>query len=242
MKWAIDFLKSSIGAKFVMAITGFMLIGFVLAHMVGNLQIFMGQQAEVEGGMIAAREALNAYGNFLQHGTHGLIWVLRLGLLGAFAAHIAAAVRVILLNRQARQMEYKVTRYQASTVMSRYMAMSGIVVLAFLIFHLVHFTFGSIQVESYNLMDPEGRHDVYNMVVLGFQNGSVSGAYIIAQVLLALHLGHAASSMLQTLGIFHRKYNPIIRSVGGVVGVTVFFGNVSIPMLVLLGFLQPSGV
>lgn len=242
MKWAIDFLKSSIGAKFVMAITGFMLIGFVLAHMLGNLQIFMGQEVEVEGGLIAAREALNAYGNFLQHGTHGIIWVMRLGLLGAFVAHVLAAVRVITLNRRARPMEYKVVRHQAATVMSRYMAMSGIVILAFLVFHLLHLTFGTIQADSYALVDPEGRHDVYNMVVLGFQNGAVSGAYIVAQTLLALHLGHAASSMLQTLGIFHPKYNPLIRGLGGLVGVTVFFGNISIPLMVLLGFLQPSGV
>ena len=242
MKWAIDFAKSSIGAKFVMAITGFAMIGFVLAHMVGNLQLFSGQTVEVEGGLIAAREALNAYGDFLQNGVGSLLWVLRFGILGALLLHLGAAIRIITINRKARPSRYKVTRYQKSTVMSRYMGMTGLVILAFVIFHLAHFTWGWVLSDAYVLTDPEGRHDIYNMVVLGFQNHYVSVAYIIANAMLGLHLGHAGSSMMQTLGLFHEKYNPVIRSLGGVLGAVIFLGNASMPIMVWLGFVQTSGV
>lgn len=244
MNWFLNFAKSSIGAKFVMAITGFMMIGFVVAHMVGNLQIFAGQEVaeHAETGLIAAREALNAYGFKLQNDLKPLVWVLRLGLLGAFLGHMAGAYRVVTLNQKARARGYVVTRHQASTAMSRYMAWTGVVILVFVLVHLAHFTLGALSHDTYALTDPEGRHDVYNMVVLGFQNKAYAGFYIFAQALLGLHLGHGASSWLQTLGIFHKKYNPLIRSLGGVVGTIIFLGNISIPLAVLLGIVKASGV
>ena len=226
MGWVRGFVTSSIGAKYVMAVSGVALVGFVLAHMAGNLQVFLGW------------EKLNAYAAFLKS-LGSLLWVARGGLLLAALAHVVSGLRLAWLNKQARPVRYRKQTSMHTNVFARTMAVSGLIVLAFLVFHLLHFTLGVTNPQDYSLEDPLGRHDVYSMVVRGFQNPLVAGSYIVAMALLAMHLTHGASSMFQSLGLNHPKYNGLFHKVGPAIGVIVFLGNVSMPVAVLLGFIQP---
>lgn len=224
MGWLVDFVKSSIGAKVVMGVTGVMLIGFVIMHMVGNLQVFIGP------------EALNAYGKML-HDLGGLLWVARFGLIGAVVLHIGSGIRLASLNKAARPVRYvHETTIQASFA-SRYMKLSGLVVLAFVVYHLLHFTLGGAIPDDTNFLDPQGRKDIYKMVVLGFQHPAVSASYIIAMVLLGLHLNHGATSLFQSLGLRNVKYNTIIDKVGPALSILVVVGNCSMPIAILTGLI-----
>jgi succinate dehydrogenase / fumarate reductase cytochrome b subunit len=224
MGWLVDFVKSSIGAKVVMGVTGVMLIGFVIMHMVGNLQVFLGA------------ETLNAYGKML-HDLGGLLWVARFGLIGAVVLHIASGLRLASLNKAARPVRYvHETTVQASFA-SRYMKLSGLVVLAFVVYHLLHFTLGGAVPDDTNFLDPQGRKDIYKMVVLGFQQPAVSAAYIIAMILLGLHLNHGATSLFQSLGLRNVKYNTIIDKVGPALSILVVVGNCSMPIAILTGLI-----
>jgi succinate dehydrogenase / fumarate reductase cytochrome b subunit len=228
MSWLVDFVKSSIGAKVVMGVTGVMLIGFVVMHMVGNLQVFLGP------------ETLNAYGKML-HDLGGLLWVARFGLIGAVVLHIASGLRLASLNKAARPVRYvHETTVQASFA-SRYMKMSGLVVLAFVVYHLLHFTLGGATPDHTSLMtklsDGTDVKDIYKMVVLGFQQPAVSAAYIIAMVLLGLHLNHGATSLFQSLGLRNVKYNTLIDKVGPALSIFVVVGNCSMPIAILTGLI-----
>ena len=228
MSWLVDFVKSSIGAKVVMGVTGVMLIGFVIMHMVGNLQVFLGP------------ETLNAYGKML-HDLGGLLWVARFGLIGAVVLHIASGLRLASLNKAARPVRYvHETTVQASFA-SRYMKMSGLVVLAFVVYHLLHFTLGGATPDHTGLMtqlsDGTDVKDIYKMVVLGFQQPAVSAAYIIAMVLLGLHLNHGATSLFQSLGLRNVKYNTLIDKVGPALSIFVVVGNCSMPIAILTGLI-----
>ncbi len=225
----VRFITSSIGAKVVMAVSGFVLVGFVLVHMIGNLQIFLGP------------EAINRYGNFLQ-GLGELLWVFRLGLLAALIAHVASAARLVILNQSARPINYSHNDYVQVKFAARTMPISGIVVLAFIIFHLAHFTGGKVQPELFHFQDELGQHDIYAMVTLGFQNWFISGFYIVANALLALHLSHGVSSMFQTLGVTAPAWRPLTHALGPVIGTIIFIGNVGIPLACSLGLVAiPAG-
>lgn len=228
MGWVGKFVKSSIGAKIIMALTGVMLAGFVLGHMAGNLQIFLGP------------EPYNAYAHFLKS-TPELLWTARLGLLVAVTAHIASGVRLAALNRASRGTNYSDRRYRRASVTSRTMVWTGLVVMSFIIYHLAHFTLGLTDPTHYGLIDPKGRHDAYSMFVYGFQNAYVSSAYIIAMVLLGFHLNHGVSSMFQTLGVNHPRINPILNKVGPLFAIAVVTGNCAMPLAVLLGYVQLPG-
>ena len=226
MGWVRGFVTSSIGAKYVMAASGIALVGFVLIHMIGNLQVFLGW------------EKLNAYAAFLKS-LGSLLWVARGGLLLAVLAHIASGLRLAYLNKQARPVPYRKQTSMHTNVFARTMAVSGLILLAFIVYHLLHFTLGVTNPADYSLEDPLGRHDVYSMVVRGFQQPLVSASYIVAMALVGMHLSHGATSMFQSLGLNHPKYNGMFSKVGPAIGVLVFLGNVSMPVAVLLGFIQP---
>ena len=216
-------------AKFLMAITGAGLIGFVGMHMLGNLQIYLGQ------------EKLNAYAKFLKD-MPALLWVARLGLLGIFGIHLALAIYLRRLNRRARPQQYAVNDPIETTLASRTMLTSGLVIFAFVIYHLLHFTLGATNPATHQLVDAAGRHDVYSMVVLSFSNIYVSSAYIVAMVFLGLHLSHATSSMLQTLGLVGKNSRRALHRLGIVIAAILMVGNISIPVAVLLGFIGlPEG-
>lgn len=230
MGWVVKFAKSSIGAKVLMAVTGAALFGFVLAHMLGNLQIFLGQ------------ETFNAYAAFLQ-GNKELLWVLRSGLIVAVLLHIVSGLRLALLNSAARPVAYSKKTFVKASLTSRTMALSGLVLLAFIVFHLLHFTLGVVQPEAYHLTDAKGRHDAFSMFILGFQSAPIAISYIVAMVLLALHLEHGASSLFQSLGLNHPRYNGLIHRIGPVFAIFIATGNILMPVAVLLGWIQlPAGV
>lgn len=224
MDWLKSTLNSSIGMKWTMGLTGLALFLFVLAHMLGNLQIYAGP------------DQLNSYAVHLRD-FGPLLWVARLGLLFLVVVHIVSAIRLTQLNRAARPVAYAQATPQVSGYASRTMLMGGLILLGFICYHLAHFTLGLTNPAQFDLHDAQGRHDVYGMVVLGFRQPVVSLIYILAMVPLAMHLSHGVSSALQTLGANHPKYDSFLRAVGPVVAAIIFIGNCSIPLAVLAGLI-----
>ena len=168
--------QSSLGKKYLMAISGCVLFGFVIGHLLGNLQIFLGP------------EALNRYGHFLQT-TPELIWPARIVLLALAALHIASAIALTKQNRAARPVGYGDYKVVAASYASRTMFMSGLIVLAFIIYHLLHFTAQTPDVnftgqDFKTLHDEQGRHDIYRMMILGYKQPLVSLFYVIGVGLL----------------------------------------------------------
>ncbi len=206
-----------------MALTGLALAGFLVAHMAGNLLVFGGQ------------DALNAYAAWLKR-SPVVLWGARLGLLAMFGLHVATGLRLWRQNRAARPERYVRESTIEASLASRSMVLTGLVVLAFVVFHLLHFTLGAIQREHAVLSDRQGRHDVYSMVVLGFQNPVVSLAYVVALLLLALHLSHGLHSFAQSLGFRHRRYTAFLETAAPLAAALLTIGFLAVPVGVLLGF------
>lgn len=215
-------LRSTLGLKIVMALTGLVLFGFVIGHMVGNLQVYMGA------------EALNAYGVFLREVGHGgALWAARGVLLVSVALHIWSAWRLTRINAAARPVGYREVDRRESTYASRTMRWSGVILLLFIVYHLLHFTFGVRAVH------PRFVHgDVFHNFVTGFQDPLVSGFYILAMLALGLHLYHGAWSFMQTLGLSHPRYNHLRHAFASVITIVVVAGNISFPLAVLTGFVR----
>ncbi|HEY8375683.1 MAG TPA: succinate dehydrogenase cytochrome b subunit [Nannocystis sp.] len=243
-------MQSTIGAKIVMAVTGFILVGFLVVHMLGNLQVYLG------------REALNHYAQTLK-ATPPLLWGARGVLLVSLIGHVWAALRLKQINTAARPRDYAVPRrYRVTTAAARFMLLSGAVVLAFIVYHLLHFTVGAVQAENFNLheifdvatqtwapADNEAlikkmpphlvRHDVYGMFVRGFMNPIVAGSYIVAQLLLGMHLSHAVSSMLHTLGLSKgERARTRNINIGRTIAAIIVLGNLSFPIAVQAGLVH----
>lgn len=221
----LKFLKSSVGRKYFMAVTGVFLFGFVVAHMLGNLQIFLGP------------EALNEYAEHLQN-LPALLWPARIFLLGVLTLHVSVSISLAIDNRRARSIPYACGATVQASYASRTMVMSGLIVLAFLVYHLLNFTFGVTHPQFFSLVDENGRRDVYSMVVLSFREPVVSGAYVAAMGLLCLHLSHGLSSLFQSLGLANEKIMPLLKRVGAAIAVLVFIGNCSIPAAAYFGVLK----
>jgi len=223
-----NLFHSSLGKKFVMAISGFVLFGFVLGHLAGNLQVFLGP------------EAINRYGHFLQSNPE-LIWPARLFLLLMVGLHIWAAATVTIENRAARPIAYAQYQPVGSGYASRTMLMSGLIIFVFVVYHILHFT---VQVSYLNFTgqnfidftDPAKRHDIFKMMIVGFSNIWVSGFYILGMALLCLHLSHGFSSMFQSIGWKNRSYGPLLDKLSRLIALLVFIGYSSIPVAILLGY------
>jgi succinate dehydrogenase / fumarate reductase cytochrome b subunit len=228
MNWLVAGFGSSIGTKFVMATTGLLLSLFVVAHMLGNLQVFAG------------REQFNAYAHALQ-GLGPLLWVARAGLLIILLVHVRCAFKLTQDARKARPIAYGVKRPLKSTYASRTMLMTGLIVFAFIVFHILHFTTGTIHSDFYALVDDQGRHDTYGMFVRGFQHLPTTVAYILAMGILGLHLSHGLSSLVQSMGWMRPKYREMIRQGGLVVTAIIVIGNISMPLACLLGVIKLPG-
>jgi len=213
--------RTSIGAKAVMAITGAMLFLFLIGHLAGNLLIFKGQ------------DAINSYAQGLQNLGAGL-WVVRLGLLAVFLLHIATAMRLHHGNREARPVAYYHEDTVKATWASRYMMMTGLVVLAFVIYHLLHFTFHQFAPRGIGL-DDQGRKDVYTMVIQGFSNSAITLSYLVAHVFLLFHLLHGISSAFQSLGWNNDTINPLVKKGLPALAVIIVFGKMSIALSIWLG-------
>ena len=208
-----------------MAITGLVLLGFVVAHMLGNLQIFLGA------------EWLNSYAEHLQS-LPLLLWPARAFLLAALILHMATAIQLAFENKQARPIPYSYQNTVEASLASRNMVLSGLIIFLFLIYHLLHFTLGVTNPESANLVDSKGRHDVYSMVVSSYQNIFISSVYLIAMGFLLLHLVHGAPRFLQSLGLSADTTLKKIDNAGKILAWFIFLGNCSIPIAVLCGVIH----
>jgi succinate dehydrogenase / fumarate reductase cytochrome b subunit len=251
MKQFLRPVQTSVGSKSLMALTGLALITFVIAHMLGNLQIFLG------------RDALNSYAHHLKE-IPLLLWSARTGLLLVFVLHIILGLRLAYANNRARPRRYVCENTFQASWAARHMVLTGLVLLAFVLYHLAHFTLGVVHeaavtedgktvarnyLKLEEPFDPvtgrsltgkpspsyaEERQDVYEMVIAGFRTTWISLSYLAAMVFLWLHLWHGASSWLQSLGLNSRKAAGFVRWFGPVLATIVLVGNCSIPLAVWL--------
>jgi succinate dehydrogenase / fumarate reductase cytochrome b subunit len=213
-------LTSTIGRKAVMAVTGLVLFGFVVVHMLGNLQVFLGPTK------------LDEYGAALRR-VPSLLWAFRLGLLAATIGHVWAAVSLTLTNRAARPQGYGLARYREATYASRTMRWSGVILLLFIVYHLLHMTTGTLH--------PSFVHGAVNHnFVTGFQVPWVTAFYVLAMVCLGLHMYHGVWSMLQTVGLNHPRYNYLRHAFATFVTAVVVIGNISMPVAALAGLLDEA--
>lgn len=215
---------SSVGSKYVMALTGLGLMIFVIGHMSGNLLIYLG------------KDALNDYAHGLTAHPF-LLWSARGGLLAIFVVHLLFALRTWQENETARPIGYVRKDYVEASWASRHMMLTGVVILLFVIYHLAHFTFGFVDPRNFKYSIEPKEGDVAGMVIAGFQNPWISGIYILAQIFLGLHLWHGGSSWLQHLGLNGRGYDAVIDNLGAVVAAIVVIGNCSIPLVILMGWM-----
>jgi succinate dehydrogenase / fumarate reductase cytochrome b subunit len=221
---AVRFYEAPIGKKAVMAITGVMLVGYVFAHLLGNLQIYSSDA-----------EQINRYAGFLHNPANAAaLWAARSVLLLAVALHIIAAIQLWLQNRAARPVGYVKKADLPASYAARTMIWSGPIVGAFVIFHVLHLTAGKVlELRELGPNMPDVRYNV----ITGFSNPWVSGFYILAMILLCLHLYHGMWSMFQSLGISHPRYTPVVKKAAAVLAILVAVGNCSIPIAVLTGLL-----
>ncbi len=221
---AVRFYEAPIGKKAVMAITGVMLVGYVFAHLLGNLQIYSSDA-----------EQINRYAGFLHNPANAAaLWAARSVLLVAVALHIVAATQLWLQNRAARPIGYVKKADLPASYAARTMIWSGPIVGAFVIFHVLHLTAGKVlELRELGPNMPDVRYNV----ITGFSNPWISGFYILAMILLCLHLYHGMWSMFQSLGISHPRYTPLVKKAAAVLAIAVAVGNCSIPIAVLTGLL-----
>lgn len=216
--WWIPLYRSTIGKKVIMAVTGLIMVGFVVLHMLGNLQAFEGP----------AR--INAYSAFL-HGTGELLWLARVVLLAAVILHIDAAVQLTRIAGAARPHAYAERHPQVATIASRSMRWGGVVLAAFVVFHILHMSTGTVHPSF-------APGDVYQNLVTGFRVWPVAVFYLIAMGALGLHLYHGVWSSARTLGAARPTPHPLHRPVAVVVAVVVAVGFALIPIAVLAGWVR----
>jgi succinate dehydrogenase / fumarate reductase cytochrome b subunit len=246
MSFLGNLFRSSIGRKFLMAVTGIVLVVFVTGHLVGNLQIF------------AAPDRINGYAHFLQS-LGPVLWAVRLVLIACAVIHVWAAATLHLENYQARGSEkYAVNRWIAAALASRYMRSTGVVVGAFIVYHLMQFSFGTggtpfkTELAQWT-MRADAREfglplaakgtvvdDVYSMVFLGFSNAYVAVFYVVAIGLLSFHLWHGTESFFQTMGWRNHQWAGPLRRVVAVFSLLYFLGNLAIPGAILTGLARPA--
>jgi succinate dehydrogenase / fumarate reductase, cytochrome b subunit len=228
MKVITNIFRSSLGKKYIMAVSGFVLFLFVIGHLAGNLQFFLGA------------EAINRYGHFLQSNVE-LLWPVRIVLLAIIGLHIWSAIKLSAENKAARPVAYTNWNPTTASYASRTMLMSGIIIFVFIVYHILHYT---VLIKGINLTgqdfaafeDPQKRHDIFRMMVTGFTNPWVSIFYIVGIALLCLHLSHGVSAMFQSLGWKNKVYGPCLDTGARVLAWLIFLGYVSIPISVLLGY------
>jgi succinate dehydrogenase / fumarate reductase cytochrome b subunit len=223
--WFGTFYRSAIGKKAIMAVSGIFLFGWILAHMIGNLKLYLGP------------EHLNDYAKWLRLiGDPFLpkllaLNVTRVALVVAAWLHIQAATQLTLMNRRARPIAYNKRDYVEASYAARTMRWSGVIIILFVIYHLLHLTYGTVHPDFV----PD---DPYHNVVTGFQVWWVSAFYIIANLALGLHLYHGLWSMFNSLGLNHPRFNSWRRIFATVFALVITLGNISFPISVLLGVVR----
>lgn len=226
--YLLDLYSTAVGKKYAMGLSGIALMGFVVSHMIGNLKMYLGE------------EDLNEYAEFLKKLAYPLapegavLWILRIGLIAMLLLHLHAAYSLTMINRRARGVKYQSERdYQVASFASRSMRITGVVVLLFLVWHLLDFTFGTV-----NTIGADGqyvREEVYANVVRSFERVPVAIFYVLANIALGVHLFHGAWSIFQSFGWNNPRFNKWRRSFATAVATIVVVGNVSFPIAVLAG-------
>ena len=219
-----NLIDSSVGQKVIAGATGLALVGFLVVHMAGNLQIFAGA------------DALNGYAALLKSQAI-VLWSARLGLLGLIVLHVTMTIRQVVRNRGDNRKKYASTSYRRTTAASRSMMITGTLLLLFIVFHLLHFTAGKILPSAFEHIDAEGRHDVFTMVVKGFRNPVILLVYVVGMIALSTHLHHAISSVFQTLGLVKDGYDSRIRKLSPFVAAVIIFGFLAVPISVASGLI-----
>lgn len=209
------FYDSAIGKKAVMAVSGLILFGFLIAHMLGNLQFFLG------------KAIMNHYAETL-HANPSLLWTVRIVLLVSVVLHIWSSIELALLKKQARPVGYVKRGNVQASLASRTMMWSGPIVLAFIVFHLLHLTTGTVHPQFVPL-------DAYDNLINGLRVVPVALFYIVAMILVGMHLSHGIWSMFQSVGFSHPKYTPLIKKFAVVVSWLLIAGFVSIPIAIVAG-------
>ncbi len=222
MQKALTLADSTIGKKALLAVSGVVIFGFVIGHMLGNLQVFLGP------------EKLNAYAATL-HNTPALLWGTRIVLLVSIVTHVSMAMQLVMLSRAARPVSYFKQQNVATNYAALTMKLSGPILLLYIVFHLAHFTFPGVALGSYE----HSATNVYANVVQAFSVPWVAAVYILAQLLVGLHLYHGAWSLFQTLGLNHPRYEAKKLLVARSLAMLVVVGNVSMPVCVLIGVIPP---
>jgi len=220
-----ELLNSSVGRKILLAVTGQVMILFIVVHVLGNSTVFFG--------------GLNSYAEKL-HSLPLLVWITRILMSVALGLHIFFSIKLTLENWQSKPDSYAVTKHLRSTFASRSMIWTGAVIGTFLVFHLLHFTFQIINpaFAANANMDAMGRPDVTLMVISGFQHFVSSFIYIAAMVGLVLHLIHGIQSSFQSLGLNNERSLPVITKAGSVTSIILFLGYIAIPIIILMGLLK----
>lgn len=226
------YLRSSIISKVVMAITGAILVLYVIVHTAGNMLIFFG------------RDTLNSYSEFL-HSLGPILWIIRAVLIISAVLHIITSIKLKFENWGAKPTKYAVKNYLKAKLSSRTMIWTGIMIFAFILYHLLHFTFRVTNPQHYypEFYQPNNaissilleRFDVYKMVILGFKNPLISIIYIVGVILVGFHLDHAIQSMFQTLGYNQKTYFSSIQKGSTTLAIVIVLCLISIPISVLLG-------
>lgn len=219
MKMLLAFWRSTIGKKVVMGATGLIGLGFLIGHMAGNLQAFSGEAK------------LDAYGALLHGPLHEVVLIARVVLLAAVILHVIAAYQLTMISRAARPVGYAMRKPQVSTLASRTLRWGGVLLLVFIVFHILHFTIGSVHPDFV-----EGR--VYRNLATGFAVKWVAVFYMVSMVALGMHLFHGAWSSMRTLGVARQKTHPLKRYLPVALAVAISFGLAAIPLAFLLGVLK----
>jgi succinate dehydrogenase / fumarate reductase cytochrome b subunit len=211
---APNFFASTVGKKIVMAVSGLIMVGFVIVHMAGNLQLFEGA------------DRLNSYSAFLHGPANELLWIVRVVLIVALVAHVVSAYQLTVIDRAARPVPYAKRELQAATIGSRTMRVGGVVLLIFIVLHILHITTLTLQPA------PLVEGDVYGNVIASFRIWWVTLLYVIAMLALGLHLYHGAWSSVRTLGFERGRLDPFKRPVAIAVAVIVWAGFTLVPVAV----------
>ncbi|HJQ21786.1 MAG TPA: succinate dehydrogenase cytochrome b subunit [Gemmatimonadaceae bacterium] len=223
----MGFYRSTVGKKVIMAVTGLIGIGFVILHVAGNLQAFEG------------REKLNAYSAMLHGPAAELLWLVRAVLIVAVILHVLMAAQLTARARAARPVGYRKRESQVATFASRTMRVGGFLLLAFIVFHILHFTTRQVDPAGWaHRSDVTGRYDIYGNVVGSFRIWWVSAIYLIAMVLLGLHMWHGVWSFGRSLGVAKPGGNPMKRRVAPALAVLLWLGFSAVPVAVLLGVIR----
>ena len=212
--------QSSVILKGLMALSGLAMVGFLVGHLAGNLLIFLG------------KDALNGYAAKL-HEMPAVLWVVRIGLLGALVIHVLSAITLTRRNRQSRSRSYAVKHAMGSSLASRQMAVTGTLVLFYVVYHLAHFTL--------KWTHPEFQHnpgDVHGMIVASFGHPLLTASYVLAMVMVGFHLHHGIQSAFESLGFYHSFYTPLVRKAAMALAMVLVVGFSSVPLAVYFGFIS----